>query len=108
MSAPVRESKTSLPPWTRRSFRSDVTLRNLLRNTAPPPHRRGQGASPRPSTFYKNSSCTDSLHENNRTRWGRPQEQIPSPTLHLRSECPHSRRVSSGRCQCQFSGESAT
>jgi len=37
MSAPVRESKTSLPPWTRRSFRSDVTLRNLLRNTAPPP-----------------------------------------------------------------------
>jgi hypothetical protein len=34
MSAPVRESKTSFPPWTRRSFRSDVALRNLLRNTA--------------------------------------------------------------------------
>jgi hypothetical protein len=41
MSAPVRESKTSFPPWTRRSFRSDVALRNLLRNTAPtaPPAR---------------------------------------------------------------------
>ena len=88
MSAPVRESKTSLPPWTRRSFRSDVTLRNLLRNTAPPPHRRGQGASPRPSTFYKNSSCTDSLHENNRTRWGRPQEQIPSPFVSSRGSSP--------------------
>jgi hypothetical protein len=34
MSAPVRESKTSCPPWTHRSFRSDVALRNLLRNTA--------------------------------------------------------------------------
>ena len=34
MSVPVRESKTSFPPWTRRSFRSDVALPNLLRNTA--------------------------------------------------------------------------
>jgi hypothetical protein len=41
MSAPVRESKTSFPPWTRQSFRSDVALRDLLRNTAPtaPPAR---------------------------------------------------------------------
>ena len=41
MFAPVRESKTNLPPWTRRSFRSDGALRNLLRNTAPtaPPAR---------------------------------------------------------------------
>jgi hypothetical protein len=35
MSAPVRESKTSFHPWTRRSFPSDVALRNLLRDTAP-------------------------------------------------------------------------
>jgi hypothetical protein len=35
MSAPVRESKTSAPRLTRRSFRSDVALHNLLRNTAP-------------------------------------------------------------------------
>jgi hypothetical protein len=35
MSAPVRESKTNFSPWTRRPFRSDVALRNLLRNTAP-------------------------------------------------------------------------
>jgi hypothetical protein len=35
MSAPVRESKTSFPPWTRRPFRSDVVPRNLLRNSAP-------------------------------------------------------------------------
>ena len=33
MSAPVRESKTSLPPWTRRSFRSDNALGNLQRTT---------------------------------------------------------------------------
>jgi len=41
MSAPVRESKTSFPPLTRRSFRSDVAPRTLLRNTAPtaPPPR---------------------------------------------------------------------
>jgi hypothetical protein len=35
MSAPVRESKTSAPRLTRRSFRSDVALHNLLRNAAP-------------------------------------------------------------------------
>jgi hypothetical protein len=34
MPAPVRESKTNFPPWTRRPFRSDVALGNLLRNTA--------------------------------------------------------------------------
>jgi hypothetical protein len=46
MSAPVRESKTSLPPWTCRSFRSDVALRNLLPNTVPTPTPRARRESP--------------------------------------------------------------
>ena len=55
MSAPVRESKTNLPPWTRRSFRSDVALRNLLRNTGPPS--RSSASSAAISTGFIALSC---------------------------------------------------